>query len=156
MSVIRTLALLFNLPLLMLAILLTLPLILLHQLGRTILDQLARLVQSCPLRQAIGNVHDTLTVEHVAPRLKIELRLIVWEVNQAREQQDHILSLIHDRAMTERASHFARQLVLNALVCWIVPFKIMMSLLEVDVFLVENGCPLEGCCMLGLTCRAVA
>lgn len=66
------------------------------------------------------------------------------EVDQAREQQNHVPPLIHDRAVAVRAADLARQLVLDALVGRVVPLKVVVAVLEVDVVLVEDGRPLEG------------
>jgi hypothetical protein len=56
------------LPLLELLVtfLLSLPLKLLDHLRRTVLNQIALIAQARPLRQSIRNIHDALTVEHVA------------------------------------------------------------------------------------------
>lgn len=45
---------------------LLLPLHLAHKLWRAILNEIAHVVDTSPLGQAIRNVHDTLTIEHVA------------------------------------------------------------------------------------------
>jgi hypothetical protein len=47
--------------------------------------------------------------------------------------------------MAERAADFARKLVLDGLLGWVVPLEVVVAVGEVDVFLVEDGCPLEGC-----------
>lgn len=77
-------------------------------------------------------------------------------MDQAGEEQDHIPSLVHDRAMAERAAHFTRQLVLHALLRRIVPLQIVVSVLEVYILLVEDGRPLERRRVLRLARPAVA
>ena len=78
----------------------------------------------------------------LSPRLEVLLVRVALEVNQARKQQDHVPSLVHDRAVTELAPHLARQLVLHALRARIIPLQVMMSILEVDVVLLEDRGPL--------------
>ena len=79
------------------------------------------------------------------PWLEVGLILIRLEMYQAGEQQNHVPPLIHDRAVAVRAPDLTRQLVLDALVGWVVPLKIMVAVQEVDVLLVEDGSPLERC-----------
>jgi len=50
---------------LLLALLLTLPLVLLNLLRRTVLDEIAVIVDAAPLRQAVRDIHDPLLVEHM-------------------------------------------------------------------------------------------
>ena len=45
--------------------------------------------------------------------------------------------------MAEGAAHFAGKLVLDGLFGWVVPFEVVVAVGEVDVFLVEDGGPLE-------------
>jgi hypothetical protein len=78
------------------------------------------------------------------PGLEVVLILLCLEVHQAGEEKNHIASLIHDRTVAVRAADFAWELVLDALVGWVVPLEIVMAVGEVDVLLVEDGCPLEG------------
>lgn len=54
------------------------------------------------------------------------------------------------------ASHLARQLVFLRLGGGIIPLQIMMSMLEIDVLLVKDCCPLKGRCVLSLTGCAMA
>jgi hypothetical protein len=69
---------------------------------------------------------------------------LALELNERREKQDHVAALIHDGAVAERAADLARQLVLGGFRGWVVPLEVMVAVLEVDVFLVEDGGPLEG------------
>lgn len=98
---------------LLLTLLLPLPFQLPDLLRRAILNQITLIINTRPLRQAIGDVHNALTVEHVAARLEVRLVLVGLEVNQGWEEEDHVAPLIHDGAVAERAAHFAGQLVLN-------------------------------------------
>ena len=66
------------------------------------------------------------------------------EMDQTREQQDHVAALVHDRTVAVRAAHFAGQLVLDALVGGVVPLEVMVAVEEVDVLFVKDGGPLEG------------
>jgi len=150
----------------LLPLFLTLALVLLHKLRRRVFDEIALLVQARPFGQTIRNVHNALAVEHVAsvkhnvseafdntrspcssdsPRLEVSLILICLQVDQAREQQDHVPALIHNRAVAVRAADLARQLVLDALVRRVIPLEIVVAVEEVDVVLVEDGGPLKGC-----------
>ena len=80
----------------------------------------------------------------MTPRPKLSLGLIRLEMDQRREKQNHIPALIHDGRMAERATHFARQLVLDGFGARVVPFEVVVARDEVDVFFVEYGGPLEG------------
>jgi len=79
------------------------------------------------------------------PGLEKGLVLIRLEMDQTREQQNHVAALVHDGAVAEGAAHLAGQLVLDALVGRVVPLEAVVAVGEVDVLLVEDGGPLEGC-----------
>lgn len=79
------------------------------------------------------------------PGLEVGLVLIGLEVDQTGEQQDHVSTLVHDGTMAEGAANLARKLVLDRLLARVVPLEVMVSVREVNVFLVENGGPLERC-----------
>lgn len=81
----------------------------------------------------------------LSPGLEERLVLIRLEVDQTREQQNHVAALVHDGAVAEGAAYLAGQLVLDALVGRVVPLEAVMAVGEVDVLLVEDGGPLEGC-----------
>lgn len=83
--------------------------------------------------------------EQRLPWLEFCLVFVRLEVHKTWEQQNHVPSLVHYGRMAERAADFARQLVLDGLVCRIVPLKIVVAVREVDVILVEDCRPLEGC-----------
>lgn len=79
------------------------------------------------------------------PRLEVGLVLVVLEVNKTGEEQDHVSTLVHDGTVTEGAADLAGKLVLDRLLARVVPLKIMVTVGEVDIVLVENCSPLEGC-----------
>jgi len=66
-----------------------------------------------PLWQPVGDVDDTLAVEHVAARLELLLVLIALEVHERGEEQDHVAALVHDGRVAEVAADLAWQLVLD-------------------------------------------
>ena len=133
------------------------------KLWGAVLDEVAAIVETGPLGETVGDVHDTLAVEHVAsaeefsmiirdtglrdciPRLEVGLVLVVLKVNQAGEEQDHVSTLVHDGTVAVGAANLAGKLMLNRLGAGVVPLEIMVSVREVDVFLVEDGSPLERC-----------
>jgi len=78
----------------------------------------------------------------VASRFEVLLPLIP-ELDQTGEEQDHVTSLVHYRRMAVIASDLTRQTVLRRFRARVVPFKVMVSIGEVDILLVENGSPLE-------------
>lgn len=148
----------------LLTLLLPLPRELLDLLWRRVFNKIAVLVQARPLGQTIRDVNATLAVEHVAsmqnvstdfkanyqvtrhnsPRREVLLLLLTLEFDQRREKQDHIAALIHDGAVAVRAADFAGQLVLDRFARGVVPFQVVVAILEADVVLVEDCCPLEG------------
>lgn len=54
-------------------------------------------------------------LEECIPRLEVGLVLVILQVNQAGEEQDHVSTLIHDRTVAEGAADLARKLVLDRL-----------------------------------------
>jgi len=64
-------------------------------------------------------------------------------VDQAREEQDHVPALVHNWTVAVVAADLARKLVLDGLVGRVVPLKVVVTVGEVDVILVEDGSPLE-------------
>lgn len=71
------------------------------------------------------------------------LVLRTTEVDDTRKHQDHVPTLVHDRRMAVRAADLARQLMVRLLVARVVERQALGALLEVQVFLLEDGCPLE-------------
>lgn len=112
---------------------LTLSLVLTDKLWGAVLDELALVVETGPLGKTVRDIHDTLTVEHMAsgeevsmmmiklsledsiPRLEVCLILIVLKVDQAGEEQDHVSTLVHDGTVAEGAADLAGKLVLDRL-----------------------------------------
>jgi len=76
-------------------------------------------------------------------------------MHERGKQEDHVPALVHDGGVAVTAAHFARQFVLDGFIGRIVPFEVVVAICKVDVCLVEDGGPLEGCGMLRLTSRAV-
>jgi len=89
----------------------------------------------------------------VASWLELVQIILALELDKGREQQDHVTTLIHDRRVAERAANLARKLMLDRLLRWVVPFEIVVAVCEVDVRLLEDGSPLEGCGWTGLLDR---
>ena len=129
----------------LLALSLSLPLVLLDELWWTVFNEITVTVDSSPLWKSVRNVHDSLVVEHVAsvtisrwnndtlnccscsPWLEVCLVLVGLQVNQAREEQDHVPSLVHDRTVAVVAANFARKLVLDRLVGRVVPLEVVVT-----------------------------
>ena len=84
-----------------------------------------------------------VSLGYCVPRLEVGLVLIVLEVNQAGEEQDHVSALVHDGTVAEGAANLAGKLVLDRLGAGVVPLEVMVSVREVDILLVEDGGPLE-------------
>lgn len=82
-------------------------------------------------------------------RFKILPILLILEINQGREQQDHVPALVHDRGAAVRAADLAGQLVHAGLLGGLVPAQVVVAVGEVDVVFVEDGAPLEGGGCLG-------
>lgn len=76
--------------------------------------------------------------------LKILSVLFILEINQSREEQYHVPSLIHNWSAAVCTADLARQLVHTRLLRRLVPAEVMMAVCKVDVIFVENGTPLEG------------
>jgi hypothetical protein len=101
--------------------------------------------RTCDIFSSLVSI-DPLTETFNSRWLKLVAILrVVLEVQQCRKQQNHIPSLVHDWRMAVSTSDLTRQLVLGSLLMTIVPSQAMMTFDEVDVFLVENSCPLERC-----------
>jgi hypothetical protein len=158
-------------PLLVLALLKTLfPLLLAlakvlsDLLGWRVLNEVALLVEAGPLGQTVRDVDAALAVEHVessgeqsalqgcqdnfginVPGSEVPLILVALELDQRREQQDHVPALVHDGAVAERAADLARQLVFGGFGGRVVPLEVVVAVFEVDVVFVEDGGPLERC-----------
>lgn len=128
---------------LFLPLLLSLSFELLNLFWWAVLNQIRHFVDATPLGQAVWDVHNPLAVEHMATRFEVSLVFFRLEVNQGRKKKDHIATFVHDRRMAVRAANLAGKLVFDGLVGGIIPFQIVVAISEVDVFLVENGSPLE-------------
>jgi len=82
-------------------------------------------------------------VRYCLPWLEVCLVLVGLQVDQAREEQDHVPALVHNWTVAVVAADLARKLVLDGLVGRVVPLKVVVTVGEVDVILVEDGSPLE-------------
>jgi hypothetical protein len=91
---------------------------------------------------SIANLSSVLEIN--IPGSKVLLVLIALELDQRREQQNHVPALVHNGAVAERAADLAGQLVLGWFGGWVVPLEVVVAVLEVDVVFVEDGGPLEG------------
>lgn len=154
----------------LLPLLLTLTQVLADLLRWRVLDKVTLLVKTSPLGQTVGDVDAALAVEHVessntrvsitkhdkqtndafcrtknVPRSKIPLLLITLELDQRREQQNHVPALVHDRTVAEGTADLAGQLVLGGFGGRVVPLEVVVAVFEVDVVFVEDGGPLERC-----------
>ena len=78
------------------------------------------------------------------PGSKVLLVLVALELDERREEQDHVPALVHDGTVAEGTADLAGQLVLRGLGSWVVPLEVVVAMFEVDVVLVEDGGPLEG------------
>jgi hypothetical protein len=85
----------------------------------------------------------------ILPGSEVLLVLLALELDERREEQDHVPALVHDGAVAERAADLAGQLVLGGLGGRVVPLEVVVAVLEVDVILVEDGSPLEGSSWIG-------
>jgi hypothetical protein len=89
------------------------------------------------------------SVVQILPGSEVLLVLLALELDERREEQDHVPALVHDGAVAERAADLAGQLVLGGLGGRVVPLEVVVAVLEVDVILVEDGSPLEGSSWIG-------
>lgn len=64
--------------------------------------------------------------------------------DDTREHKRHVPALVHDGRVAVRAAHLGRQLVAHALAGRVVEGEIRGPILKENVFLVEDGGPLEG------------
>jgi len=83
------------------------------------------------------------------PRSKVLLVLLALELDERGEEEDHVAALVHDGAVAEGAADFAGQLVLGGFRGRVVPLEVVVAVLEVDVFFVEDGGPLERSSWIG-------
>lgn len=83
------------------------------------------------------------------------LVLVVLEVDQGREQEDHVPALIHDRRVAVVAADFAGEFMGDGFFGRVVPFQVVMPMDKVDVRLVEDCGPLERSGCAGLVATTV-
>ena len=70
--------------------------------------------------------------------------LRVDALDQGREQKNHIPPLIHDGRPAVGALYLAGEVVGCRFGRGVIPAKVVVAVCEVDVFFMEDGCPLEG------------
>jgi len=92
----------------------------------------------------------------MAGRREVLLLLRTLELDQRREEQDHVAALVHDGRPAVVAFDFAREFVLGGLGTAVVPAEVVVAFGEVDVAFLEDGRPLEGCSVKYLASRAMA
>jgi hypothetical protein len=81
----------------------------------------------------------------VIPGSKVLLVLLALELDERREEKDHVAALVHDGTVAEGAADFAGEFVFGGLGRRVVPLEVVVAIFEADVILVEDGGPLEGC-----------
>jgi hypothetical protein len=98
-------------------------------------------------RESVSRISIRNVIRTNIPGSKVPLILIALELDQRREQQNHVPALVHDRTVAEGAANFAGQLVLGGFGGRVVPLEVVVAVFEVDVVFVEDGGPLErrGC-----------
>jgi hypothetical protein len=117
-----------------------------NQFRRRILNQLAllALIEARPLGQPIGHIHHPLSIKHVTAGFEVRAILVVLEVDEGGEDEDHVAPLVHDGRVAVGAADLAGELVLGRLGGGVVPLEVVVAVGEVDVGFVEDGGPLEG------------
>jgi hypothetical protein len=93
---------------------------------------------------SIADLHEKIVRTNL-PRSKVPLVLIALELDERREEQNHVSALVHNRTVAERTADLARQLVFGGFGGRVVPLEVVVTVFEVDVVFVENGGPLEWC-----------
>jgi len=91
----------------------------------------------------------------MALRIKPLLLLVRLELNQTREQQDHIPPLVHDWCSAVGTADFTRELVSCRLFAWVVPTQVMVPSHEINILLLKNRRPLKHRPMQPLTSRTM-
>jgi len=114
-------------------------------------------VQALPLDCAIcDEVYHSLIVEHVTSCCKSFSTFVAADTfDESREEKDHVAPFIHDGCAAIGTRDLAGEVMRDIFVGWIIPTEIVVAMCEVDVRLLEDGCPLEGCPMQSLACGAV-
>lgn len=152
------LAILLSLDLIVLSQIHMLPLLLIHLLVLhallkldqnilVIIDHIALIVQPFPLDDPVtAKLRYSLGVEHVAGRFECFSAFLGVDVlDQRWEKENHVPAFVHDRRAAVGTRHLAWEMVRCVFVGGIIPAEVVVSIGEVDVALVEDGCPLEWC-----------
>ena len=74
------------------------------------------------------NVHHPLVVEHMESRPELLLLFLALELDETREEEDHVAAFVQDRAVAVVAADFAGKLVLDGLVGGVVPEEECVSI----------------------------
>ena len=74
----------------------------------------------------------------------------VLEIDQGREEEDHVAAFVHDGRAAVGAGDFAGELVHAGFFGGLVPAEVVVAVGEVNVFFVEDGGPLEGGACIGV------
>jgi len=69
---------------------------------------------------------------------------VTIKFDEGREQEYHVAPFVHDRCSAVRTTDFAGKFMPCRLLSAVVPSQVVVAVREVDVLLVEDGCPLEG------------
>jgi len=117
----------------------------------TLAHQLTLLIEACPLRLPVPNVHYPSTIEDMTAWLKTQLLFRILEMYKCRVEQDHVAAFVHNIAATPLAGHLARKVVPYAFLAWIIPSEVVVAIDEIDILFMENCRPLEGGRMQSLT-----
>ena len=110
----------------------------------SLVNKFTLVVDFRPLRLSVWHIHHPARIEHVARRIEVLPIRLVLPINERREKQDHVSTLVHDWGPAVGAADFAGKLVNAGLFGRLVPAEVVVAVGEVDVFLVEDGAPLEG------------
>jgi len=78
----------------------------------------------------------------VASGLEVLLSLVA-QLDERGEEKDHVAAFVHDGRVAVVAANLAGEGVFGGFAGRVVPFKVVMSIREVDVLLMEDGRPLK-------------
>lgn len=77
--------------------------------------------------------------------LETLLGLLTLELDDGGEHQHHVPPLVHNGRVAVRAADLAGQVVVRVLLLRVIESKALGAVLEVQVFLLEDGGPLKRC-----------
>ncbi len=76
-----------------------------------LLQQLAVVIDSTPLRFSVVDIQHPSGVEHVAADVEIFAVFRTFEVDEGGKQEDHVAALVHDGSAAVGAANLAREFV---------------------------------------------